>query len=165
MQGNPTKILDAMDYFAAQQDFLIHIGSDKARVITDLVAKQKPKVLVELGGYVGYSAIFFANEMRRHFPDDKSVRVWSLEFDENFAKIASELIEMAGVKDIVTVVTGSAENSLRKLKQEGQVDHIEFLFLDHVEDLYEQDLKVAMDELQLLPAGSIVVADNVVSHA
>lgn len=164
MRGNPTRILDAMDDFATQQDFLINIGSDKGRIVTELIAQQKPKVLVELGGYLGYSAILFASEMRKQRPGDEALHVWSLEFDENFAKIASELIETAGLQDVVKVVKGSADDSLRRLKREGMLDHIDFLFLDHVEDLYEQDLKVAMDELQLLPSGSVLVADNVVGR-
>lgn len=165
MQGNPTRILEAMDHFATQQDFLINIGSHKGRVVTEIIAKQQPKVLVELGGYLGYSAILFASEMRRQSPGNDDVHVWSLEFDETFAGIASELIDLAGLQDVVTVVIGTADDSLRRLKREGKIQHIDFLFLDHVENLYEQDFKVAMDELQLLPSGSVVVADNVVSQS
>ena len=43
---------------------------------------------------------------------------------------------------MITVVVGSAADSLRKMKESKQVDHIDFLFLDHVEDLYKQDLQV-----------------------
>jgi catechol O-methyltransferase len=147
-----------MDDFAAQHDFLINIGPDKVRAVTALLAEEKPRILVELGGYVGYSAIFFAAQMRQYGAE---VRVWSLEFDPTFAKIAEEFIEIAGLSDVVTVVTGAADASLRELKSEGKLDRIDLLFLDHVEDLYEQDLKVA-EELELLKPNSIVLADNVV---
>ena len=50
---------------------------------------------------------------------------------------------------------------MRTLKREGKIDHIDMLFLDHVEDLYQADLKVAMNELGLLKSGASIVADNV----
>lgn len=150
-----------MDEFACQQDFLINIGSDKGYTVTKILSEEKPKVFVELGGYVGYSAIMFAEQMRRNADAAKTVRLWSLEFDPKFATIASEFIAIAGLSDIVTVVTGAADESLRKLNSDGKLDHIDFLFLDHVEDLYVQDFKVC-EELGLLKSGACVVADNVV---
>lgn len=64
---------------------MISIDSDKTRDLTSLLVEEKPKALVELGGYAGYSAIFFADQMQRHASD---VHVWSLEFEPRFAKIA-----------------------------------------------------------------------------
>jgi len=61
----------------------------------------------------------------------------------------------------VSVVVGSADESLRKLKADSKLSSIDFLFLDHVEDLCEQDFKVAVDELKLLKTGAVIVADNV----
>ncbi|KAF2792487.1 S-adenosyl-L-methionine-dependent methyltransferase [Melanomma pulvis-pyrius CBS 109.77] len=161
MHHNPSKLLQAIDGFAYQQEFLINIGSNKGRIVSDLVAERKPKVLVELGGYIGYSAILFADQMRRNAATDSPPHLWSLEFEPRFAAIATELINIAGLSDIVTVVTGPAEESLRGFKTDGRLDHIDFLFLDHVETLYTQDLKVC-EELGLLKSGGIVVADNVV---
>ncbi|KAF2477882.1 S-adenosyl-L-methionine-dependent methyltransferase [Lindgomyces ingoldianus] len=161
MHDSPSKVLKAMDDFASQEDFLINIGSDKGRIVADLLTENKPKVLVELGGYVGYSAILFADQMRRSAGTDRPPRLWSLEFEPEFAAIAKELIAIAGLTEVVTVVTGPADESLRNLKADGELEHIDFLFIDHVEDLYEQDLKVC-EELGLLKTGSVVVADNVV---
>jgi catechol O-methyltransferase len=162
MQNNPAVILEAMDEFASQHDFLINIGNDKGRTVADIIAKHKPKIAVELGGYVGYSAILFAAQMRQVASDPDKVHLWSLEYDASFAAIATELIALAELQDLVTVVVGSADESLRKLKADGKVSSIDFLFLDHVEDLYEQDFRVAMDELGLLKTGAVIFADNVV---
>lgn len=54
LRGSPKAILAAMDEFAAKEDFLISIGPDKAAKMVDLIQKHQPKVVVELGGYVGY---------------------------------------------------------------------------------------------------------------
>ena len=158
IRNDPAKALQVIDDFSANHDFLVNVGSEKGRIVTDLIAEQKPKVLVELGGYVGYSSILFAQEMREQVSEAK---LWSLEFDPVFANIISELVDLAGLSSIVTVVTGPADESMRRLKAEGKLSHIDMLFLDHMEDLYEQDLRVAMDELELLKSGSCVVADNV----
>ena len=161
MRGNPSRVLQAMDEFAYQQDILINIGSDKGRIVTNLLVEKKTKVIVELGGYVGYSAILCADTMRKVRPDGPDSHVWSLEFEPRFANIAKELIALVGLEELVTVVTGPADESMRKLKTQGKLDRIDFLFLDHIEDLYEQDLKVAMYELKLLGRGACILADNV----
>lgn len=161
MKNNPAKLRQAMDEFAAQHDFLISIGPDKATKIANLVLESKPRVLVEFGGYVGYSALVFAEQMQKQASDARPVSVWSLEMDEKIATIARDFISLAGLQDLVTVETGPADETLRRLKKENKLEKIDFLFLDHVEDLYEQDLKVAMDELDLLNANASIVADNV----
>jgi catechol O-methyltransferase len=161
LKGSPSKILEAIDEFSAQTDFLINIGEDKGKIVADIIAQEKPRVFVELGGYIGYSAIFFADAMREAYPANEKLEYWSLEFESEFAAIASKLVDLAGLGDIVKVVVGSADASLKKLKEEGKVEKVDFLFLDHVEALYEQDLKVC-ESLELLPPGSTIVADNVV---
>ncbi|KAK4541046.1 hypothetical protein LTR36_008415 [Oleoguttula mirabilis] len=162
LQNNPAKILEAMDTFAAEEDFLISIGSDKARIMQDLLAEESPSVVVELGGYLGYSAIMFGDYLQNQRNVKRPrAHVWSLEFEPDFAAIMREIIAIAGLSDIVTFVTGPANESLRELKSSGEVEKVDFLFMDHVEDLYEQDLKVC-EELGLLKSGACIVADNVV---
>ena len=161
IRNSPSEICRVMDEFAAKQDFLINIGSDKGDKVRQMVEKEKPTVLVEFGGYVGYSAIFFADAMRRAAASADGLRLWSLEFDPLIASIAMNLIDLAGLSDIVKVVVGPAADSLERLKKEGKVTDVDFVFLDHCEELYVQDLKVCVD-LGLLKSGSLVVADNVV---
>ncbi|EHK16501.1 uncharacterized protein TRIVIDRAFT_174059 [Trichoderma virens Gv29-8] len=161
MRNNPSKLLSVIDEFSAKHDFLISIGGHKAKIMSDLVAEEKPQTLVELGGYLGYSAILLADAMRRNSKPGQQPRVWSLEMSSEFSAIARELIMLAGLSDIVKVVTGPAEESLRKLHKEGTLTNIDFLFLDHVEDLYLPDFKVC-EELGLLQQGAVIAADNVV---
>lgn len=160
MRNNPDVICDAMDEFAAQTDFLINIGPDKGHKVVDLIAETKPKVFVELGGYVGYSAILFGKAVRdAHAGGEKPV-FWSLEADPLFAGIAMNLVDLAGLSDIVKIVTGPAVESLARLEKEGKISSIDMLFLDHVEQLYHTDLQV-VESLELLKKGSVLVADNV----
>ncbi|KAJ6013327.1 S-adenosyl-L-methionine-dependent methyltransferase [Penicillium herquei] len=161
LRGSPEAICAIMDEFAAKEDFLINIGSDKGRKVHDMIKEEKPSVLVELGGYVGYSAISFGDAMRQAAGPGESVRLWSLEFDPLIASIAMNLIDLAGLSDVVKVVVGTAADSLKRLHAEGKLTNIDFLFLDHVEDLYLSDFQVC-EELKLLRSGALVVADNVV---
>lgn len=160
LRNSPPAILAVIDEFAAQQDFLINIGSDKAVKLCDIIAKEQPSVFVELGGYIGYSAICFGHAMRQTSKPGQNVELLSLEFDPAIADIARNLIDLAGLSDIVTVVVGSAADSLRKLHSEGVLNHVDLLFLDHVEDLYVSDFQVC-ESLGLLRSGALVVADNI----
>ncbi|KAJ5752492.1 hypothetical protein N7520_009409 [Penicillium odoratum] len=161
LRGSPSAICAVMDEFAAQEDFLINIGSDKGQKVHELIKKEKPSVLVELGGYVGYSAISFGDAMRQAAGPGESIRLWSLEMDPLIASIAMNIIDLAGLGDIVKVVVGPAADSMRRLKAEGKIAKIDFLFLDHVEDLYLADFQLC-ESLGLLQSGALVVADNVV---
>lgn len=161
MKGNPERIIQAIDEYANQHEFMIHVGSDKALIIQSLILENKPRTLVELGGYCGYSSIIFAEQMRRQASDARPVHVWSIEKEEEFATIARDLISLADLQDYITVVTGASDEVLKKLTEDGKIEQIDFLFLDHAEDLYVQDLKLVMDELKLLRENSCVVADNV----
>lgn len=143
IKGNPSKLLQVIDEFSYTHEFLISIGGHKAKILSDLIAKEKPSVVVELGGYLGYSAILFADVMRKNpGSEGKKFQVWSLEMSTEFAAIAEKLIDIAGLSDIVTVVVGPAEESIRMLKEVGKLAAVDMLFLDHAEELYVSDFKV-----------------------
>lgn len=147
-----------MDEFARQEDFLINLGENKAKILEDLISAEKPTVFVELGGYVGYSAILIGHTMRSY---NSEARVWSLELDESFAAIIKELVEFAGLSDIVHVVVGPASESLKAMKTDGRIDQPDMYLIDHVESLYVSELQT-LESLGCLKVGAVIVADNVV---
>jgi catechol O-methyltransferase len=71
------------------------------------------------------------------------------------------LVDLAGLSNIVKVVTGESHISLRRLHSEGVLDQIDLMFLDHLKSLYVTDLKLC-EELKLIRPGSVLAADNVV---
>lgn len=122
----------------------------------------KPKVLVELGGYVGISALSWGDMLRSFHTSDgevKDVKVYSCELEPDFVKIIRDFVSTAGLNGTVEVMEGISTDSLRKLKKERGIEHIDVLFLDHWEEFYLPDLKICQ-ELGLLRVGSVVVADN-----
>lgn len=149
-----------IDEYSFTKDFLISVGPHKASILSSLVEKQKSKVVVELGGYLGYSAILFAAAMLGKEAKEGG-RVWSIELNSDFASIARQIIDLSGLSACITVLVGEAATAMTGLKSESKVTSVDLLFLDHAEDLYVQDFEVA-EGLDWLKSGSVVVADNVV---
>jgi catechol O-methyltransferase len=159
IKGSPNRLLQAADEFSATEHFLISIGGYKSKVISDIVKKDKPTVIVELGGYMGYLAILFADTMRNVSPE-QPFHIWSLELEPFFASIAERLIDIAGLRKYISVVVGAAEGALRRLQDQKDLTKIDFLLLDHVEKLYKHDFEIARS-LDLFREGTVIVADNV----
>ncbi|PYI02665.1 hypothetical protein BO78DRAFT_400379 [Aspergillus sclerotiicarbonarius CBS 121057] len=55
-----------MDTYLDQYNPLMAIGPDKSPFITSLASSLKPSTLIELGGYVGYSAILYGECVREN---------------------------------------------------------------------------------------------------
>ncbi|TIA77328.1 hypothetical protein D6C76_04856 [Aureobasidium pullulans] len=53
----PSSVATAIDSFGFSNQYLMTIGPRKATLLTSLITSRKPKIMVELGGYIGYSAV------------------------------------------------------------------------------------------------------------
>lgn len=157
--GDPDSALAAFDDFARNHSMLANVGDEKGLILDTAVEKTGPKLLLELGGYCGYSAI----RTGRLLGDD--ARLVSVEMSPDNAEVARALLAHAGLSDRVSVVTGTIGDggaTVKALSEEhgfgpGALD---FLFLDHDKSAYLPDLKTILDAGWLHP-GSVVVADNV----
>lgn len=157
LRGHPRRILDIIDEFARNKRYLMNVGSFKGKVVCDLIADLKPETMVELGGYVGYSAIMFGDAVRRA----GGKRYLSLERNPEFAAVSTLLIDLAGLRDMVRVHVGPSDSSLKQLYDEGQLERIDLLFLDHYKPAYTTDLKLC-EYYGLITPGSVMAADNVI---
>ncbi|KAL9112187.1 MAG: hypothetical protein Q9227_003564 [Pyrenula ochraceoflavens] len=163
LRNNPSAVADAVDEFGQTQDFLMTIGPLKRKTVWNTLSQmqRKPKIVLDLGAYIGYTAIALGGDLKAINGND-SAKVFSFELEPKWAAITSSLIELAGLKSIVDVCVGEAEKSLRRLVAEGQLQQgsVDAVMLDHWEDRYLPDLKV-IEELDLLHEGSVIFADNV----
>ncbi|KAH6972808.1 catechol O-methyltransferase [Ilyonectria sp. MPI-CAGE-AT-0026] len=157
IRGSPQRVLEAIDEFGRTRKYLMNIGEDKGKIVTDLISDVKPSVMVELGGYVGYSAILFGDALRKA----GGRKYWSLERNPEFAAVITSLVELAGLQDIVKVVVGSSDQSLRRLHAQKHFAKIDLLFLDHYKPAYLPDLKLC-EQLRLVTSDSVLAADNVI---
>ncbi|OQD59963.1 hypothetical protein PENPOL_c036G00109 [Penicillium polonicum] len=156
LRGRPEAILAEIDNWSQKNKILMTIGQERGSIITNLIVNTKPKVMAELGGYIGYSAIKFGSAVR----NSGGTRYLSFEQNVEWASIATKLIGLAGLQDFVTIVPGSSSESLMIFGSQQPVPQIDILFLDHAETLYRRDLGIC-EQLGLITSGAYVVADNV----
>lgn len=135
----------------------MNVGHDKGTIVADLIAEVKPQVMVELGGYIGYSALLFSDAVRKA----GGKRYFSLERNPEFAAVIMSLVDLAGLADVVKVVVGSSAESIKRLHTAGAIDHIDLMFLDHYKPAYTTDLKLC-EHLGLVTPGTVLAADNVI---
>lgn len=157
LRNSPTRVLAAIDDYGRTKKFLMNVGEDKGRIVSELIAEVKPQTMVELGGYVGYSCILFGDAVRKA----GGKRYFSLERNPEFAAVISSLVDLAGLGDIVKVVVGSSDASIQRLHSTGVLKQIDLMFLDHYKPAYTTDLKLC-EELKLVKPGSVLAADNVI---
>ncbi|TQN73901.1 putative catechol O-methyltransferase 2 [Colletotrichum shisoi] len=158
IRGSPERVLKAVDDFGRTKKYLMNVGEDKGKIVTDLITDVKPKVMVELGGYVGYSCILFGAAARAATPD---ARYYSLERNPEFAAVIGSLVDLAGLADTVKVVVGPSDASIARLHAAGSLPRIDLMFLDHYKPAYTTDLKLC-EQLGLIGPGSVLAADNVI---
>jgi len=156
-RNSPKNVLAAIDEYGRTKKYLMNVGEDKGKIVTDIIAEVKPAVMVEVGAYVGYSAILFADASRRA----GGKVYYCLEHNPEFAAVVASLVNLAGLSDFVKVIVGGASDSFTRLKKEGIFTHIDLLFLDHLKPLYGPDLRLA-EELGVVGEGTVLCADNVI---
>jgi catechol O-methyltransferase len=157
--GDLEDVIRVIDRFAYEKSFLINVGDEKGALLDAAIQRAKPKLLLELGTYLGYSALRTVRVM----PAD--AHLVTIEFNADNAAIAKSILEHAGVADRVTIVHGTLGDggaTLAKLRElhgfgRGKLD---FVFVDHDKEAYLPDLERILDEGWLRP-GAVVVADNV----
>ena len=122
------------------------IGPIKGKVLDDVVIQTKPKVILEIGTLVGYSAI----RMSRFLTS--GARIVCVEISKSFAEEAQDNISKAGVSDMIQIIVGDAEEVIPNLKES-----VDLLFLDAEKTHYLTYLKLAE---RMLHKGTMIVADN-----
>lgn len=156
-KGDPAAVLRAIDEFANDSAFLMNVGDVKGKILDAAVVSSSPKVAMELGAYVGYSAI----RIGKNLP--AGAMLFSVEFFPANAEIARQMVEHAGLSDRVTVITGSigdGGNTMEALKKQHGFKKgcLDFCFFDHDKDCYLPDLLTMREWFH---KGSVVVGDNI----
>jgi catechol O-methyltransferase len=157
-RGDIDDVLVAMDTFAYEKSMLVNVGDEKGVILDAAVRRANPRLVLELGTYVGYSAL----RILRAAPDAKVVTV---ELAEANAEIARRIWAHAGVEGRIACVVGTVGDGGQTLDalaaEHGfSTGALDFLFIDHDKDAYLADLLSIVDR-GWLHTGAIVVADNV----
>ncbi|KAK9311852.1 S-adenosyl-L-methionine-dependent methyltransferase [Lipomyces starkeyi] len=164
IRGNPSALVRTIEEYASTlRRHLITVGPAKRDYIVSVLARAPPgpKVFLEFGAYVGYSAVSLGAALRE-LNQGYNVKYLTFEVNPMNAAITSSFVELAGLKDVIDVHVGPAAESVRRLFEEGSLTEqsVDFMLLDHWKNFYVADLQMC-EELGLLRKGSIVVADNI----
>lgn len=157
-RGDATDAIRIIDEYCYHHSFLINVGDEKGRILDAAVGAAKPRRVLELGTYCGYSALRIAVAA-------PSAQIVSIEFNAANAEIARRIWAHAGVSGRVAVVVGTlgdggaTVDALCKVHGFGAAS-VDLVFVDHDKNAYLPDLKLIMQQGWLRP-GALVVADNI----
>ena len=123
------------------------IMDDTLEVIKEILLKERPKRILELGTATGYSSICFSNIL------NNEVYIDTIELDIERAKEAIDNIKQMGLEENIKVIIGNAVDILPTLKEKYDI-----FFIDAAKGKYPIFLKEA---IRLSKKGSIILADNI----
>ena len=149
-KNNPKSILQTIDNFVLESgQFLMNVGPEKGEILRDHLVKSKPNNVIELGTFIGYSAVLISSTI-----GEKS-KLTSIDSDSHSIEIAKELINFAGLDDKVNFMHGNAEEIIPELNF-----NADFVFIDHAKKKYLSDLKL-LETQEIIIKNCTVFADNV----
>lgn len=127
-------------------EFLPIVGPAKGKVLVDEIRQVKPKNVLEVGTFIGYSTILIGREL------EKNTRFVTIEEHLDEAEVAKDNIRQSEIPVEVQVINGDANEVIPTL-----ACCFDFVFLDAAKDEYYQYLKLVEDKLW---KGAVIVADN-----
>jgi predicted O-methyltransferase YrrM len=139
-------LFEEMEKYAAEYNVPI-INKLSSNLLIDVVKRNKPKSILEIGTAIGYSALLMAHYM----PQDG--KIITIEQDATRIDIAYDYIAKAGRSDQIQLLDGDASTILLEL--EGTFDMV---FIDAAKAKYLDYLSKIIDNLSI---GAVVIADNV----
>ncbi|RMC05894.1 hypothetical protein DUI87_17438 [Hirundo rustica rustica] len=93
VRGDPCSVVDTIDKYCSQKEWAMNVGDEKGKILDKTVEEANPSVALELGTYCGYSAVRISRLLKA------GARLLTVEFNPEFAAIAKQMIEFAGVQD------------------------------------------------------------------
>lgn len=152
LKNKPQLVLDRIDKFPQG---LMTIGPHKGQHIVEQINIRKPNVMIELGCYVGYSAVKFGQELAK-----VGGKYYSFEISQEFADIAQKVIDLAGLSDTVEILVGPAKSTLPNFAAK-YLKGIDFAVIDHAKELYVPDFRI-LETVGLIVKDTVIVGDNII---
>ena len=149
-ENNPSSILKTIDKYTIETgEFLMNVGPEKGKILESTLKKHNPKLVLELGSFIGYSAIIIASST------DSESLLYSIDPDHNSVDISQKMINFAGLSSKINFIHSTAELAIPKLNHS-----FDFVFIDHAKKRYFPDL-ILIEDSKLLKSNSVIFADNV----
>ncbi|CAO3609399.1 unnamed protein product [Mucor fragilis] len=131
------------------------VSETQGKLLHQLVSLLRPKNVLEIGGFTGYSAIAMASALT------PKARLLSLELDPKHIEVAEKFVNQAQLQEKVLFKQGPALDSLDYLGQENAANiQYDLIFLDADKAGYIQYFNSIMEH-DLLSDRGIILVDNV----
>jgi len=137
----------AQNCYESRSDSSMLSGFYQGRVLSLLTKMIQPKVVLEIGTYLGYSALCFAEGLA---PGGKVV---TLDVNENMRDAAVSFIEKSGYKDRIEFRLGNALEIIPQLDET-----LDLVFIDADKENYSNYYRLVFEKLRV---GGCIIADNV----
>ncbi|EPB88970.1 hypothetical protein HMPREF1544_04231 [Mucor circinelloides 1006PhL] len=131
------------------------VSETQGKLLHQLVSILRPKNILEIGGFTGYSAIAMGSALA------PKARLLSLELDPKHIEVAETFVKQAQLQDKILFKQGPALDSLNYLGQENPANiQYDLIFLDADKAGYIQYFNSIMEH-DLLSNRGIILVDNV----
>jgi len=148
--GNPESVTQCIDDYVKQSGkFLMNVGPEKGNILKKEILRSKPARVLELGSFIGYSAILIASNIAN------ASKLISVDIDSKSIEISKKMVTFAGLDHKIQFIEGSATEVIPSLE-----DSFDFVFIDHGKKSYLKDL-LLLEQHSLLNQNAVVFADNV----
>jgi predicted O-methyltransferase YrrM/threonine dehydratase len=132
-------------------DDILQITTIQAQFISYLLKTNKPKLILDIGTYKGYSATCMA------LNTEIDTKIITLEINQNYAIEASAFFKLFGLADKIECINGNAIESMKSLSNKGYKGMFDFIFLDADKESYLDYYDLS---IELLKEGGILAIDN-----
>ena len=150
ISNDPKAVIQCIDDYVKQSGkFLMNVGPEKGNILKKEILRSKPARVLELGSFIGYSAILMASSI------DNESKLISIDIDSKSIEISKKMVSFAGLDNKIQFIEGSASQVIPILKE-----GFDFVFIDHGKKSYLNDL-LLLEEYSLLNQNAVVFADNV----
>ncbi len=133
------------------EERILALNPDAAKLLYINGLSANAKNIVEVGTNRGYSTLWLALIARK-----TGGKVITCEINPAKATEARTYFEKAGVSGYIEILVGDARETLRNL-----TEPVDLFFIDAVKGQYETYFDVMYKQLHI---GSLVIADNAISH-
>jgi O-methyltransferase len=135
----------------SRPDGFMQIGPDQAHLLAFLVKLTGARRILELGTFIGYSALTMALAA----PADG--RVITCDWNAEGPRVGETFWERAGVASVIEARIGSAIDVLKELEHAEGAESFDLIFIDADKPNYDRHYEAA---LRLVRAGGLIILDN-----
>lgn len=130
----------------------MQIAPEQGQFMALLVQLTGARKILEIGVFTGYSSLTMALAL------PPQGRILGCEISAEYAAIARQFWQKAGVSEKIDVLLGPAVTSLEQLLANGEQESFDLAFIDANKSDYDQYYELS---LQLVRPGGLILIDNV----